>query len=314
MTTGTTWHGTYPTEVASVTEDQGGSLARTVTNTWSAGTVGPNLTRVVEPITTTTNRWTDHVYNSNHDITESRVSLDGSTTTRVITRYCYGSACNTGDAGDDLLRVIEGYVDGTKGGASGHVEDVTVEYQYDGFGQRIRETRQNYAPGGATLDTRRTDFGYDANGNLTSEIVNYVNGAVTSPGDDVTPNTSTNARTDLTTAHTYDTAGNRVSTADPRRAIATALGPSPAADDYVTRWTYDALGQRLTEKTPTTPNVTISCAGTSPNCRDSEWTYDEFGAVRRAVDFGNLVTATNVDRAGRALETYEDPPDIGGSK
>ncbi len=314
ITTATTWNGTYPMEVASVTDDQGGSLERTVSNTWSAGTLGPNLTRVVEPLTTTDERWTDHVYNANHDVTETRVSLEGSTTERAITRYCYGSACNTGDAGDDLLRVIENYVDKTAGGANGHVEDVTTEYQVDAYGQRTRETRQNHAPGGTLLDARAIGYEYDTAGNLTREIRNFVSGTVTNPGDDITPNATTNARTDLTTVHTYDTAGNRVSSADPRRAIETAKGTSLGADDFVTRWTSDALGQRLTKATPTTPGITISCAPTSPDCRRSTWSCDELGAVRRSIDFGNLLTATFSDRAGRTFATFEDPPDVGGTK
>jgi RHS repeat-associated protein len=316
ITTATTWNGTYPMEVASVTGDAGGSLERTVSNTWSAGTIGPNLTRVVEPITTTDDRWTDHVYNANHDVTETRVSLEGSSdpAERTITRFCYGSACNTGDAGDELLRIIENYVDKTAGGANGHVEDVTVEYQVDAYGQRTRETRQNYASGGTLLDSRATAFEYDTNGNLTKEIANYVSGTVTDPGDDITPNATTNARTDLTTVHAYDSAGNRVSSADPRRAIEVAKGTSLGADDFITRWTYDALGQRVSELTPTTPAITISCASTSPDCRRGTWSYDEFGAVRRSTDFGNLLGATFYDRAGRVLESFEDPPDVGGTK
>ncbi|HYK95248.1 MAG TPA: hypothetical protein VE011_05180, partial [Candidatus Dormibacteraeota bacterium] len=45
-------------------------------------------------------------------------------------------------ATDLLLRsTIENYVDGTAGGTNGQVEDVTTAYQYDGSGQRTRQTR-----------------------------------------------------------------------------------------------------------------------------------------------------------------------------
>ncbi len=147
------------------------------------------------------------------------------------------------------------------------------------------------------LDDRVDAVSSDSYGNLTAEIVNYADGAVTS-GDDLAPNASTGARTDLTTSHTYDTAGNRISSADPRRAILGATG-SPAADDYVTRWTYDGLNQKLTERTPTTPGVAIAQKTDTSD-------YDELGAVRSSTDFGGLVTATEYDRAGRATETFED--------
>jgi YD repeat-containing protein len=71
-----------------------------------------------------------------------------------------------------------------------------------------------------------------------SEIRNYASGTVTNPGDDITPNATTGARTDLSTAYAYDTAGNRVSTADPRRAIEAAKGTSLAADDFIGRQTF----------------------------------------------------------------------------
>ena len=97
-----------------------------------------------------------------------------------------------------------------------------------------------------------TGWIYDALGNQTAEIRNYDSGTVTNPGDDITPNATTNARTDLTSAFGYDTAGNRVSTADPRRAIETAKGTSLSFDDYVTRTVYDALGETVIEQLPTT--------------------------------------------------------------
>ena len=308
----TAWHATYPTKVASLTEDDGGSLERTTTNTWAAGAIGPNLTRTVEPLNGTEARWTDHTYNSRQDVTQTIVSRNGSTTDRTTARQCYGPACGTGDTTSlVLLRTIDNLVDGTKGGANGHVEDVTTEYAYGlvggiaGTGLRTSEIRQLCVAGGSTCTPLTTGFEYDLAGNLTKEIANHVDGAVsTSTPADIDPDPATNARTDLTSVHTYDTAGNRVSTADPRRAIRTATGPAPAVDDYVTRWTYDALDRQVTEKTPTTPGITITQ-------KTSSTTYDEFGGVRSTTDFGGLVTATKADLSGRALETYEDTDGAG---
>ena len=97
--------------------------------------------------------------------------------------------------------------------------------------KRTRATRSNYDAGGTLLDSAATGSTYDDKGDLTSSIANYANGTVTDPGDDITPNATTGARTDLTTSFTYDTSGNRISSADPRRAIVTAIGTSLNADD-----------------------------------------------------------------------------------
>ncbi|MDQ3689607.1 MAG: hypothetical protein M3406_06150, partial [Chloroflexota bacterium] len=131
-------------------------------------------------------------------------------------------------------------------------------------------------------------------------IVNYANGSITSPGDDVTANPTTLARTDLTTSHTYDSAGSRTSAADPRRAIEAARGISLGADDFVTRWTHDALNRQLTERTPATP-------GLASSQRTMTQIHDELGLARSATDFGDLQTATEFNRAGRALRTFERP-------
>lgn len=517
ITTTTAFDATYPIEVASVTEDDGGSLERTTTHQYVAASMGLLLV-TKEPLTTTpsvTRRWTQYTYNANNDVTQKTVSLDGSATVRTVTRYCYAaSGCATSGTTATMRAVIENYVDGTKGGAQGHEEDITTEYLYDAYGQRTRETRYNYAAG-ALADDRATGFVYDTFGNLTKEIDNYVDGVVSPNSLDTTPAAGSSVRTDLTTTYAYDTAGNRVATTDPRRAIAassttyardafertvadgwgtadtggawsgttadhdvtgsvgavilgsntnrnayltsvsaqdaeilfkvnvdqlavgsdhlvwaylrrqdssnyyqvritlntsgsitatfnrTAAGSStvidaatttvphavsdwywvrarisgttavegrirlwkdgttepvewaaegtdaspPAAlqgtghvglrfqlggsysgtypvtasfdeftvttiggggqalggDDYVSRSTFDALDQAVTQLTPTTPGVTIAQKTASS-------VYDEFGAVRRATDYGGVVTATASDRAGRPTETFEDTP------
>lgn len=304
LTTTTTYNATYPIEVATVTEDVGGSLQRSTTTTYVASSMGL-VARVDAPLDGTYRHYTDFTYNANNDVTQEIASRQGDATLRTTTRNCYSATtCGTADNDLRLFRTIDNYVDGSKGGANGHQEDVTVEYQYDGFGQRTRETRHNYPAGGALLDSRATGFEYDANGSLTKEIENYASGTVTNPGDDITPNATTNARTDLTTVHTYDTAGNRVSTADPRRAIETAKGTSLAPDDFISRGTYDSLNQRLTEKTPTDPVFTL----TQKTRTD---VYDELGRVRHATDFGGVVMATEYDRVGRPTRVIEDTDGTG---
>jgi RHS repeat-associated protein len=294
----TTWDTTYPIEPASITDNADAVLdapARAVSFTYVASSLGL-LAKLVEPLTATTNRWTEPSYNANNDVTQTIVSQDGSGSLRTITRFCYDTGCNLTGAGLSLLKQIDNYV---SGGATDDDTNVATEFVSDTYGQRTRVIRHNRDAAGATLDDREDRFNFDANGNLTSEIVNYANGTVTSPGDDITPNATTLARTDLTTTPAYDTAGNRVSSADPRRAILAATG-SPAVDDYVTRWEYDALNQQVSEETPTTP-------GLASTQRTATSTYDELGGPRTATDFGALVTATEFDSVGRALRTFEDP-------
>jgi RHS repeat-associated protein len=294
----TVWDATFPTEPASVTDNYGALLStpeRTISYTYEPGSLG-NLTKLVEPLTSSTNRWTQHTYNANNDVTRTIVSQDGSTTLNTVTRYCYSADCSLSGSGLTLLKRIENYV---SGGATDEDTNVATEFAYDASGQLIRETRHNRSSSGAVLDDRVDALTYDSSGDLVSEIVNYVDGQVSAGGSDVDPGAGL-ARTDLTTTHGYDTAGNRTSTASPRRAILAATG-TPAADDYVTRWTYDALNQQVTERTPTTPGV-------SSARKTSSTAYDEGGSVRAATDFGGLVTATEYDRAGRPVKEYEDAP------
>jgi RHS repeat-associated protein len=303
--TATTYNATYPIEAAAITENKGGgALERTTNYTYQASSLAL-VSRLDEPLDGTYRRYSDFTYNANNDVTSKNVYSTDAATDHTETRYCYTtSGCST-SATDLLLRsMIENYVDGTAGGSNGHIEDVITAYTYDAAGQRTRQTRSNYS-GSTLLDSAATGWTYDSSGDVTAEIRNYANGSVANPGDDITPNGTTNARTDLTTAYTYDTAGNRVSTADPRRAIETALGTSLGTDDYISRTVFDALNQDVISRLPTTPG--ISDCGSPPGCREATTTYDELGQVREAADINDLVTATKYDKAGRGLETYEDP-------
>ena len=291
-----TWHSGFPVEPASVTDNYGAALgtpARTVTYTYQPGSQGL-VSKIVEPMTASTNRWTEHIYNANNDVTETTVSQDGLTSLRAVTRFCYDSGCTLTGDGPVLLGKVENFA---SGGPSDNETNVQTDYSYDSFGQLEGMTRHNRSSSGAVLDDREDRFTYDANGNLTAEIINYVNGTVTG-GDDVTPNATTLARTDLTTAHAYDTAGNLTSSADPRLAIL-AVGGSPGADDYITRWTFDALNRRLSETTPTTPG--------NADQQHATTTYDESGKSRAAADLGGLSKALEYDRAARAVRAFEDP-------
>lgn len=306
----TVWNTSYPIEPTSATDNYGALLntpARTVSFTYVGSSMGL-VARMTEPLTATTNRTTDYTYNANNDVTEQIVALDGSGTTRTITRYCYTtSGCATSGTALTLNSVIENYVDGSKGGASGNEQDVTTDYLYDANGQRTRETRWNYDAAGNLLDSRAIGYTYDGNGNQTAVIVNYADGDVQS-GDpyDVNPDPATGARTDLTTTFAYDTAGNQISSVDPRRAIAIAGGQSLDADDYVTRTLYDVLDRAFWQRVARDP----ADATAPPTWL---WIYDEMGAIRQATDLGGLMSASEYDRAGRPTRTFEDPDGAGGT-
>ena len=310
--TETSYDLTYPIEPASVKENKGGGALERATNyTYVSSSLGL-LSRLDEPLDGTYRRWTDYTYNANNDVTQTIVSRSGDTASDTVTRFCYTtSGCSTSATDLFLRSTIENYVDGTPGGSNGHFEDVTTAYLYNATtGQRTRETRQNYS-GSTLLDQAATGWTYDTYGNVMSEIRNYANGAVNSPGDDISPNGTTNARTDITTAYAYDTAGNRSSSADPRRAIEAAKGTILAADDFISRSVFDALNEEVTSRLPTA--VGQSDCGAPPGCREATTTYDELGAVRETSDINDLVSATKHDKVGRALETYEDPPSSAAS-
>jgi RHS repeat-associated protein len=319
--TETTYDATYPIEPATVKENKGGgSLERVTSFTYHSSTLGL-LFRLEEPLDGSYARRTEYTYNANNDVTRTYLYSTDPSTSATDTRYCYTtSGCPT-SATDLLLRkTIENYVDGSAGGTNGHVEDITTSYEYDTnnptWGLRIRETRSNYQAGGTLLDSAATGWTHDTYGNVTAEIRNYSNGGVACPSDDTTPNGTTNARTDLTTTYTYDTGGNLISSADPRRAIAIAVqqscqGPAPAADDYVSRTVYDALNQAITTRLPTTPGQT-DC-GSPPACREATTTYDELGLVREAADLADVITATQYDKVGRPKEIFEDTDGAGST-
>jgi RHS repeat-associated protein len=240
----TVWDATYPTLPASVTDNYGALLstpARTLTTTYVASSLG-NVLKVVEPLTASTNRWTEYVYNANNDATLKTVSLDGSGTDKAVTKSCFSTqsmTCPTSETGLTLVRQISNWVSGGNQNAD---TNVATDYAYDAFGQQTSTTRHNRSGSGTGVvrDDRVTGFTYDSLGNQTASIENYVNGTVTAGTDDTIPNATTGARTDLTTAMTFDTAGNQVSVADPRRAVGLAT-PTYGRDAF-NRTVVDSWG------------------------------------------------------------------------
>jgi RHS repeat-associated protein len=304
----TSWSTAFPTEPASVVDNYvngvvGDGTSPTVddrTTSYTYGTTSPDtMGRVVtvsEPLDGTNTRVTEYTYNANHDVTLVKVSQNG-TTTPVYTKTCYttqANTCATSETGPSVVRQIENWV---SGGPSTHDTNVATDFTSDSFGQRLTATRYNRSSAGALIDARVSAWAYGTSGGALGNVVTETVNVAGSSTYDADPDPATNARTNLRTLHEYDSAGNRIATADPRRAI---LGAGAGTFDYRTTWTYDAANRQVTEQTPTTPLVTITQ-------KTATTVYDELGAVRSATDFGGRVTATRFDLAGRALATYEDP-------
>jgi hypothetical protein len=251
----TAYDTTYPIESASVIanykdgtpSDAAPDEDRETKYTYVANSMGL-VAEVRELLTaptpsTATYRTTAYTYNANRDITQTITGRSPADPLRpaVTTRSCYDASCTLTGNGLVLLKTIENYVDGIAGNGAANVEDVTIAYGADAHGQRTSQTRFNHSASGTLLDSAITAWNHDAFGNEWIEVRNWDNGAVTSPGTDITP-IATGARTDLTTTFGYDTAGNRISTADPRHAIEAAKGTTLGPDDFISKASFDALG------------------------------------------------------------------------
>ena len=129
---------------------------RTTSYAYLAGSLGL-VSRMTEPLDAGNTRTTDYTYNANNDLTVQTVALNGGATS-TITRTCYDAACSPTATGLSPLATIENCKDGVKGGASGNVEDVTTDYQYDAYGQRTRR-RAGTTPPAARCSTRRRPAG-----------------------------------------------------------------------------------------------------------------------------------------------------------
>ena len=222
----TTYDATFRTEPASITENYGallGTPAVARTYTYVTGSLGL-LQKLVEPLTASpaTNRWTEYTYNANNDVLTKKVSQDGSSA--ITTKFCYTTDC-TANTGLTLVKEIDNYV---SAGPQDDETNVTTDFAYDAYGQQTRATRHNHDASGTDLDDRATGFVYDSLGDQTAQIENYQDGVVTNGTSDTIPD-ATGARTDLTTTYGYDTAGNRVSAANPRRAIGLAVPATTTA-------------------------------------------------------------------------------------
>ena len=163
----TVWDSTYPTLPASVTDNYGALLstpARTTGYTYVASSLGL-VSKIVEPLTASTNRWTEYVYNANNDVTLKTVSLDGSST-KTVTKSCYSTqsmTCPTSETGLTLVRQIENWVSGGNQNAD---TNVATDYAYDAYGQQTSVTRHNRSGSGSGVaqDDRVTGLTYDSLG------------------------------------------------------------------------------------------------------------------------------------------------------
>jgi RHS repeat-associated protein len=210
----------------------------------------------------------------------------------------------------------------------GTTRDFTVESDtYDGAGNLVRQVTGNGTrvvqhtvdPAGKVSSTvvdpgglsRRTDFTYDANGNVirtvtsgassnvpwavpaTSAVVDF---AYDSSGR-LIRETQASGSTTLVTTHAYDQRGLLTSTTDPRGNVS---GADPAA--YTTAYTSDELS-RLTRTTD--PAMAVESGGGAPGItRPAEIVgYDTFDDQVAVQDSLGHVTRTDFDRLGRPVTT-----------
>ena len=155
------------------------------------------------------------------------------------------------------------------------VNQVT-NYTYGNLGSRpTSQTRVN----GTTSE--QTDFGYDAIGDLTSQVVH-------------------DGSTKLTTTWTYDQRGLRTSMTDPRGNVSGA-----AAVNYTTTYTYDAASQLTTT---TDPAVNIESNGSAAvSAHPINLTgYNTFGDQTSASDPDGNITSYTYD-ADSELLGISDP-------
>jgi RHS repeat-associated protein len=143
--------------------------------------------------------------------------------TNVVTRYTYDRGNNLTDQTDPLSRV--------------------THFEYDALSRATAQV-QNYRPTAAPdHETNvRTAYGYDANGNVTSQtdplgrVTTYQYDTLNRPTQQTQNAVSggpQNADTNVTTAYTYDLLGNLLTQTDP--------------EGVVTRYEYDALNRPTTQ-------------------------------------------------------------------
>lgn len=310
----TAYDSAYPVEPDSVTQDYvDGTPSNAVPDqdvvtgyAYVASSLGL-VSRLTEPLTASTHRTTDYTYNANNDVTTSTVSLDGSGTVRTVTVNCWGAynaalptdqrVCPAG-TGLYLVRTVSAYA--ASPGPVNADANVAVDSAYDAYGERLLETRHDHDADGNPLADRVSGWTYDALGDTTSSIAGYGDGQVSPGGYDITPDPATGARTDLTTVYGYDTAGDRISTADPRRAVEAAKETTLAPTDFVATSGFDALRKQVSALAPTTPGLTGTAASQT-------WTYNELGGQIEHLDFGGAYTATTTDGRGLPIATWQDP-------
>ena len=258
-----------------------------------------NLLSITRPIDAATSATTSYTYDARGNTLTETVPLDATTSVTTTMTYNASNDQLTRDEADGSaieLRTAYTYTDG-------HLTQVEVNPQLpDGPDGRV-VTSYTYAAS-HQLETetdplgRVTKYTYDAHGNRTGEIRNFVAGQ------------SATAERNVMTGYAYD-----LGTAAGRAGLATSQ-TDPVG--VTVTYTYDALGRQLTEALPgdasipaltrTTSydqlgNLLTSVESWTGSTRTSTNVYDRLNRLTSQTDAAGAVTSTAYDAAGNPIRT-----------
>jgi len=260
---------------------------------------------------------------------KSAVAAPNEAGSYTVTRYGYDAAghivaqisnCTVSGTGAPTGDAAIASCSGT--GIQDGSTNIYTSYKYDGSGNLV--SRSSPSPSGTGLKT--TQYAYDADGRVCRILENTASGLdlalITNP---CTASVTSTTTTNLSTAYTYDAAGNLTSAtqaADPASGSTSAttsyiydgaghLISQTDADGRTTSWSYDALGHKATQTDPdTSGGATVA------------WLYDAAGRMCRrvaAATNGHLpdlsgLTAPCTDMIDAAIDTRYGYDSAGNAK
>ncbi len=206
------------------------------------------------------------------------------------------------DDDERLITRIENFVDGIASGTT--LEDLITSYAYDEAGRQSGIK----APTASATTYAVTQFVYDENGRLETEIHNCTDTGTTVP---LVPGTCTgagtkDAQTNLSTTYAYDARGNRTRMTAPDPAATSGT----ATTTVTTQYAYDIADRlcRVVENATGTTDLqaladpcstATQTAGTATTNVSTRYTHDDPGRLVSMIDARGNTTTYGYDAAGR---------------